>query len=197
MADAPHEVVVPLQDTPLAPPDPVRLRQLRRHLVEAMRDLREARRPDRLIQPRSDEPTGFPAAVLREGCTQCRGACCRGGGEHAYIDDRTMARVRRERPELDAAAVIRLYVQAVAPLSYAGSCLFHGPAGCTLPRPLRAELCNSYYCNGLRDFLRSWPEPATVRVVARRGQMERRSDVLRRDAPGHGCERAQPAMDDG
>jgi hypothetical protein len=175
---APAVVAVPFQDSALEPPSRARIRALRRHLVEAMRDLREAKRPDRLIQPATPEPAGFAAEVVQSGCATCQGFCCRGGGEHAYIDERTMARVRRDRPDLDARAVIRCYVEAVAPLAYQGSCLFHGPRGCTLPRPLRAELCNSYYCNGLRDFLRRADEPGQVVIVASRNGQERRSAPL-------------------
>jgi hypothetical protein len=144
-----------------------------------MRALREAKRPDRLIQPATSEPTGFAARVVRAGCATCQGFCCKGGGEHAYIDERTMARVRRDRPELDARAVIRCYVAAVAPRAYQGSCLFHGRTGCTLPRGLRAELCNSYYCSGLRDFLRRTGDFADAVIVAVRDGRERRSPVLR------------------
>src|SRR3954447_18700631 len=142
----PVTVTVPLQNSDLVPPAPERVRKLRRHLIEAMRDLREAKRPDRLIQPLTEEPTGFARDVVREGCAQCEGFCCKGGGEQAYIDERTMARVRRDHPDLDARAIIRCYVEAVAALAYRDSCLFHGRHGCTLPRSLRAELCNSYYC---------------------------------------------------
>jgi hypothetical protein len=179
MAEPPVTVRVPFQDSPLAPPPPDRVRKLRRHLVDSMRDLREAKRPDRLIQPVTPEPVGFAAEVVRAGCATCQGFCCKGGGEHAYIDERTMARVRRDRPDLDARGVIRLYLAALAPGAYQGSCLFHGPAGCTLPRPLRAELCNSYYCNGLRDFLRRGDEPKQVMVVAARGGEERSRSLPR------------------
>jgi hypothetical protein len=177
VAAPPLTVRVPFQDSPLEPPSRDRVRKLRRHLVESMRDLREAKRPDRLIQQATPEPTGFLAEVARVGCATCQGFCCKGGGEHAYIDERTMARVRRDRPDLDARGVIRLYLDALAPQAYRGSCLFHGSGGCTLPRPLRAELCNSYYCNGLRDLLRGVDAPAAVEVVAARDGHERRSLV--------------------
>jgi hypothetical protein len=159
-------VVVPAQRGALAQPTAARVRGLRRHLVATLCDLREAKRPDRLIQARAPETDGFAGAVLRASCALCRGKCCRGGGEHAYLDERTMARVRMERPDLDAAAIIRLYVSAVARPGFEGSCLFHGAEGCTLERSLRAELCNSYYCNGLRGFLRTGASTASAAVIA-------------------------------
>ena len=90
-----------------------------------------------------------------------------------------MARVRAENPDLDAAGVVALYAGSVAKEGYEGSCLFHGRFGCTLVQPLRAELCNAYYCNGLRDFLRMNPLPEKIEIVASRNGVTRRSPLIR------------------
>ena len=176
------EIQVPAlpDQTPEPPPRP-RVRALKRHLIQSLRDLRVARRPERLIQRPAPEPTGFTATVLAAGCATCRGHCCKGGGDHAYIDERTMARVRRDHPDLDAGAIIRRFLARLAPRSFPGSCLFHGEHGCTLGRDLRAELCNAYYCNGLRDFLNRTDTPERMQIVAARNGIERRSVVLSRD----------------
>ncbi len=168
----PIEITVPYQNRPLEPPSPERIRRLRRHLVESLRDLRAAKRPDRLVRPRAPQPGGEQQEVLRAGCTACQGHCCLGGGEHAWLDERTMARVRQERPELSSRAVINAYVRQIAKLSYAGSCLFHGKAGCTLDATFRAALCFDYYCNGLRSYLNRAPNqsPTTSNVVVRFSQ---------------------------
>jgi hypothetical protein len=171
-------VTVPLLEATLEAPRPSRVRALKRHLVHSLRALRIAKRPERLIQKATPKPTGFAATVLAAGCATCRGHCCMGGGEHAYIDERTMARVRRDNPDHDANAIIRLYLKRLAPLSYRGSCLFHGPEGCTLDRALRAELCNAYYCNGLQNFMKTAPVPDRVQIVAARNGRERRSGVM-------------------
>jgi hypothetical protein len=175
---APVFVTVPLLNETLEPPSPSRVRALKRHLVQSLRDLGAAKRPDRLVQRSTQEPTGFTATVLRAGCATCQGHCCKGGGEHAYIDERTMARVRRDNPALGARAIIALFLARLAPVAYRASCLFHGPDGCTLGRPLRAELCNAYYCNGLKDFLNRAEVPARVQIIATRNGIERRSPVL-------------------
>ena len=176
-------VTVPLLNETLEPPPRGRVRSLKRHLVQSLRDLRAAKRPDRLIQKTAAEPVGFTAAVLGAGCATCRGHCCKGGGDHAYIDERTMARVRRDNPDLDARAVICLFLARLAPQSFKGSCLFHGTDGCTLGRALRAELCNAYYCNGLRDFLKRSEVPDRVQIIATRNGIERRSTVMSRPNP--------------
>jgi hypothetical protein len=178
-------VTVPLLNDALEPPPPSRVRALKRHLVQSLRDLRVAKRPERLIQAATPEPTGFTATVLAAGCATCRGHCCKGGGEHAYIDERTMARVRRDHPELDARAIIRLFLDRVAPRSFVGSCLFHGAEGCTLGRGPRAELCNTYYCDGLRNFIKRTEPSDRVQIVASRNEIERRSPVMRRPDRRH------------
>jgi hypothetical protein len=162
------EILVPYQDRPLEPPASERVRRLRRHLVESLRDLRKVKRPERLIQSPPPAPEADTAAVLRAGCAACQGDCCLGGGEHAYLDERTMARVRRDRPDLDARGVIAAYVRDVAPLSYAGSCLFHGERGCTLDAGLRADLCGRYFCDGLMAFLRAPVAISEVTIRARK-----------------------------
>jgi hypothetical protein len=178
-------VTVPLLNQTLEPPSAGRVRALKRHLVQSLRDLRTVKRPERLVQQPTPEPVGFAAAVLAAGCATCQGHCCTGGGDHAYIDARTMARVRRDNPDLDARAVIGMYVARLAPRGYKGSCLFHGPDGCTLGRDLRAELCNQYYCNGLQDFLKCPEVPDRVQIVAKRNGIERRSRVLSPLDPRH------------
>ncbi len=183
--NAPLTVTVPLFDGTTEPPPPARLRALKRHLVRSLRDLRVARRPERLLQQATPEPTSFVAAVLTAGCATCRGHCCKGGGDHAYLDERTMARVRRDHPEDDARAIIRLYLDRVAPRSFAGSCLFHGPDGCTLGRELRSELCNSYYCDGLQAFLKDADATESVKIVASRNGSQQCSPVLTRDGTSH------------
>jgi hypothetical protein len=30
------------------------------------------------------------------------------------------------------------------------SCVYHGDRGCTLPRSMRASICNTYHCEGLK-----------------------------------------------
>lgn len=163
--DGSHAVMVPLNQRALVPTPPERVRRIREHLVRSLRDLRTMKRPDQNASPLRPEPVGFAGTVTRAACTLCQGFCCKGGGEHAYLDERDMARVRQARPELDARAVIRLYMERVPADGYAGSCVFHGKQGCTLDRSLRSDVCNSYFCNGLRDFVATADGAAGVVVT--------------------------------
>jgi hypothetical protein len=150
-----QSVVVPLNRRTLMPMEPERVRRLRKHLVQSLRAMRTMKRPVESASPLRPEPDGLAGKVARAACSLCRGYCCKGGGEHGYLDERVMARVRQAQPELDARAVTRLYVERVPTVGYAGSCVFHGEAGCTLDRALRSDVCNSYFCNDLGKFVRS------------------------------------------
>ncbi len=181
-ADGNQALMVPLNRKPLAPTPPERVRRIREHLVRSLRDLRTMKRPEQDASPLRPEPVGFTGTVARAACTLCQGFCCKGGGEHAYLDERDMARIRQARPELDARAVIRLYIERVPEEGYEGSCVFHGPQGCTLDRSLRSDVCNSYFCNALRDFVKTADGVNSVVVMSGDGETTRMSGVLTRTA---------------
>lgn len=161
-------VMLPSYRGTLAPAAPERVRRLRKCLVENMRAARE--RPSNVREAATaavtPEPAGFRGDVARAACTLCAGWCCRNGGEHAYLEGRDLARVRRERAELDARAILRLYADAAANPSYAGSCVFHGAQGCTLDRSLRSAICNSYFCKGLEAVVKAEMLPGTAIVLS-------------------------------
>jgi hypothetical protein len=178
-------VEVPLNRRALVRTSPERVRRIREHLVRSLRAMRTMKHPERGASPLRPEPDGFVGEVARTACTLCQGWCCKGGGEHAYLDERTMVRVRNARPELEARAVIRLYVERVPPEGYEGSCVFHGPSGCGLDRSLRSDVCNSYFCSGLGNFVKAAVDVGSVVVVAGEGDAMRTSPRLARE-PGVG-----------
>jgi hypothetical protein len=163
---APQSVIVPLNRRALVAKEPERVWQLRRHLVRSLRAMRTMQRPVERASPLRPEPEGFVGQVARAACALCRGFCCKGGGNHGYLDERVMARVRQARPELDARAVMRLYVERVPAAGYTGSCVFHGADGCTLDRSLRSDVCNGYFCNGLGSLVNGGETPTAAVVVA-------------------------------
>src|SRR5277367_376771 len=147
-------VMVPYNGKSLAPNSPERTRRLRKHLVQSLRALRTMKDPVGNASGLHPAPEGFAGKVTRTACTMCRGYCCKGGGEHAYLDERVMARVRMAQPELDARGVLRRYLDSVPEVGYEGTCLFHGEKGCTLDRSLRSDVCNSYFCDMLGEFVK-------------------------------------------
>lgn len=165
--------MVPRSEKELRPTSRERTRHLRKHLIQALRGLRAVKHPDHVASPVRPQPAGFVAEVARTACSLCRGYCCKGGGDDGYLDEATVARVRRAKPALGAISLIRLYVDLVPDESYEGSCVFHGKRGCTLSRPLRSDVCNSYFCRGLEDYVRGGDTSAPVIVIAGEGEKMR------------------------
>jgi hypothetical protein len=178
VADDSQPVMVPRNDKTLKPTSPERVQRLRKHLVEALRELRTMKDPERCASPLRPEPEGFAARVAHAACSLCKGWCCRGGGDHGYLDERTMARVRRAKSDLDARAVLRLYTERVPAVSYEGSCIFHGKQGCMLDRSLRSDVCNSYFCSGLGTYVTGGDATAPVVVIAGEGDEMRTSPAI-------------------
>lgn len=175
----PQAVHVPAYAPTMAPPAPERIRLLRRYLVELMRGARVLRDSRKAQAPTRPEPAGFTGEVARTACALCQGWCCSKGGDHAYLDEPSMARIRRARPELDAWGILRLYTSAVADPACAGSCIFHGAQGCTLERGLRSDLCNRFFCTGLQTLVKQTAAPPSgVVIVAEKDGLRRASPVL-------------------
>ena len=122
-ADADHDslpVMVPRNDKAAVPTSPERVRRLRKHLVVALRALRTMNNPEHSVSSLRPEPEGFVGRVARAACSLCKGWCCRNGEDDAFLDEGTMARVRRARSALDVRAVLRLYVERVPEVGYEG-----------------------------------------------------------------------------
>jgi hypothetical protein len=94
--------------------------------------------------------------ALGGACVACRGWCCRRGGTHAFLDGDSTERVRRERPDLDTAALEHLYARYLGPTHLEGGCVFQGPLGCRLPRELRSDTCNRWWCEDATRIREQW-----------------------------------------
>jgi len=118
---------------------------------------------------RATSSNAVPLTATQAACATCRGQCCSHGGEHAYLDEDTIRRVVRERPGLGARGIAALYRARLGKESFAGSCVFHDAQGCRLPRELRSDLCNEFYCNALKVFVRDHGAaiPPRLRIVAK------------------------------
>jgi hypothetical protein len=176
--DDSQPVMVPRNVRRLVATSPERARRLRGHLVAILRALRTMKDRDLSASSIQSDSMGFAAVVAHAACGLCKGWCCKGGGEHAYVDETTIARVRRERPELNALAVARLYGERVPAAGYEGSCIFHGRQGCTLDRSLRSDVCNSYFCSGLDIYLTGGDPAIPVIILAGEGDKMLTSRIL-------------------
>jgi hypothetical protein len=102
-------------------------------------------------------------AVLGRACTQCQGRCCARGGDHAYLTLSTVSRYLKAHPKLRPRDVLAAYLASVGDKTFENSCIFHQPGGCSLPRAMRSDTCNDYFCEGLKEFQRNHRNTRPVR----------------------------------
>ena len=171
-------VMVPRSDKRLAPVSPERIRRLRQHLIDVILDLRKAGAMRPTASAVAPEPVGFTGVVARAACALCKGVCCRHGDDNGYIDDQALVRVQLENPRLSDEAILKLYLQRVPTTAYRDSCIFHGKKGCTLDRTMRADICNTYFCGGLRSYMESGAAPEPTVVIAGESEKMRVTPVL-------------------
>jgi hypothetical protein len=117
-----------------------------RGLVTAALASEEADDAEPLAEPEGVEA---PPPLVVHGCAACSGHCCVQGREHAFLDQGAVRRYVREHDERDAGRVEEAWLSRVAERSYEGSCVFHGPRGCVLPRRMRGRECNTFLCSKL------------------------------------------------
>lgn len=94
-------------------------------------------------------PVEHAIPLARQLCTLCRGGCCSMGRDKAYLDAATIRRFMRLRPELTPEGIAAAYLERLAGETVAGSCVNHTVAGCGLPRELRSDTCNTFYCDAM------------------------------------------------
>ena len=169
-------MMVPRNDKTAVPISLERVRRLCKHLVVTLRSLRTTKNPEHSVSPLRPEPEGFAARVARTACSLCKGWCGRNGEDNAFPDETTMARVRCARSALDARAVLRL--ERVPQVGFEDSCIFHGKQGCTLDRSLRSDVCNSYLCSGLQDYMTGGDAVTPTMIIAGVGDQMRTSPIL-------------------
>lgn len=153
---------VPAFERRVVPADPERLSAFRALLAKALVAASEMDAP----RSASAEPSTGPGirAALEAGCRVCEGLCCETGGNHAYLTAEELAGKLARDPSLTAEALYVAYVAHLPERSYEGSCVFHGAEGCALPRPMRADICNSYRCRGLAELAAALEEAAAPRA---------------------------------
>lgn len=104
-------------------------------------------------------------SMVAAACATCRGECCTAGGNHAFLRQDSITRVRARLAESgpdDAAGMLRLYRGYLPSRHYRGSCVYHEELGCALPRDLRSNLCNRYHCSELTQLERALDEQSTA-----------------------------------
>ena len=86
-----------------------------------------------------------------------------GGGQPRLPDRGHDPPLHGGSPRAAPARVLAAYLARVENKTYKGSCIYHGPRGCALPREMRSGTCIRYFCAGLKDFRRELYDPDPVR----------------------------------
>lgn len=111
----------------------------------------------------SPDPNGD--ALLAKVCAVCKGFCCfYGATRHAFLDGETMRQFRERHPGMPAEDVVAAYLRYLPEHHCESSCVYHTQTGCALPRTMRASICNTYECRGLKDARRGYAKTAVARA---------------------------------
>lgn len=140
-----------LRDAPdrITPVSAARREAHRAHLQALVADAGSAPLP-----PPLDEPAPS-AAAAQEGrlCGQCRGRCCaQGAPTHAFITLPQLVRWQQREAGRTLQDAADWYMGQVPARHTRQGCIYQGPRGCVLPRDDRADICNSYACDPLREM---------------------------------------------
>ncbi|HLY12485.1 MAG TPA: hypothetical protein VKW04_24490 [Planctomycetota bacterium] len=141
--------VLPASDRPLVPQEAARRAQFAERLSGLMEDAAADGDGPTGDAPSSEGPANAAEALARAACASCQGLCCRHGEHHAFLRPATLRRYLRRHPDVTPAQALDTYLSYLPAHSIAGSCLYHGRQGCTLPRELRSDVCNRYLCDDL------------------------------------------------
>ena len=139
-----------------------RRRALRAHLEQVLRQaiahqeaVAEGTERPRPPLPPLVPPSKEVGEVMLHACVGCRGSCCRSGGDHAYITPFTMLAYCGAHPNADIDEILDAYMSHVPKHALQNGCVYQHASGCMLPRDLRGDTCNRFYCDGLREFEQS------------------------------------------
>ena len=89
-------------------------------------------------------------------CAVCRGGCCPGGAEHAYLQPESILSYMTLHPGHTARQILCAYLRGLPEVSMLGGCVNQTDQGCHLPRAMRSDSCNRFVCPSMA--LAQWRE---------------------------------------
>jgi hypothetical protein len=133
------------------------------------------------------DDTQHVSAMVARSCSTCRGECCTAGRDHAFLRAESLVRVRAQHPDQSSATLLVQYAAHLPEQHYRGSCVYHTPTGCNLPRDLRANICNRYVCGGVSQLLTALTRGGSTEVIVAAADSVhlRRMARIDRDASNH------------
>jgi hypothetical protein len=113
---------------------------------------------------RSDAEREAERQLVGAGCARCRGRCCMLGADHAFNGPETMMRYLERYPTHDDETIVARYLSYLAPRTLQNGCVYQHEHGCTLPRDLRADICNRFYCSDINVIRNAFAAGDPVRA---------------------------------
>lgn len=98
-------------------------------------------------------------------CAICKGSCCAAGKEHAFLSVFTIRRLMDANPKLTAEDVLNLYLSHIQSETIENGCINQTKTGCSLPRELRADNCNAFYCQPIKSYQQKQAGKKEIDVV--------------------------------
>ena len=151
-------VTIPSGISKTSPLPEARIQAYRQHLETVIRESRGVPEIDseQTAAQRSDvtvekifENSPMLRTVSENLCGMCKGGCCTSGGDTAYITRSTIRKFLDAAPECADADIVHAYLSQLSPATMTNSCINQSPTGCVLPRSMRSDTCNEYFCNSL------------------------------------------------
>jgi len=105
-------------------------------------------------------------------CGMCKGGCCTSGREHAYLSAITIKRQLDINPDLSATDILDRYLSNISSETIDGTCINQTKTGCALPKELRSDNCNGFYCDSLKSYQKNLEDeenPGIVLAIQRAG----------------------------
>ena len=99
-------------------------------------------------------------------CTLCKGGCCSEGADHSFIRTITIRRYMDSNPSLSQREIFESYTMHLKEKTIDDSCINHTETGCALPRALRSDVCNGFYCDSLKAYQKQSSANGLTSVLA-------------------------------
>lgn len=173
-----HIVVIPSGNSTLLPPDNERIEKYTEHLKaiiseacdyndasEVIHDEHHDAYGKRLVVEQRFSETPDLQSISDQLCCMCKGGCCASGKEHAYLSVFSIRRFMDENPDLSPEIILDFYLSNICTNSIEESCINHTETGCALPRELRSDICNGFYCESIKAYQKNMAGKNNLEVV--------------------------------
>lgn len=148
-----HVILLPTNTNEVVPLNLERKTQFIEHLADVYDQLETGEDVTNFAYKNAEQPnlTIEEEKLLNKACATCKGQCCLLGKNHAFQDIHSLGRYLAMQPK-SKEELLADFKQHLPEKSYNNGCIFQGELGCTLPKTMRANTCNSFTCKDLQSY---------------------------------------------